>query len=215
MEGPAMIASANANVYSNQESRWMTTSEVPLRPDLRWAIEARLQTVSANMPQMRVLAWIMSGVFALVLAAFAAVAVLLSPFLSPNSQTQSWLILGGIGAFGMVSTIVMFNWIREQQWKQRSLERDLLDGVHTEIVTDVEYHPAISYKHSDELIIGGRVLLDQHRYDRAAIAKLRGLSPLRNAIVCYSPNAQMLLEIVTADGVLVYRPPELMGQATH
>ena len=140
---------------------WTTTYDVPLRPDLRWAIETRLA--------------------------------------SRREQDRAPSALGGIGP-AILGAIA--RGVGGTAYHAR-LERDLAAGTCLETVGDVEIRPG-------QVRVNGTVLRLDHQSEQDAAATLRVHGRLQGATVCYSPEARMLLEIVTADGVLIYRAPELL-----
>lgn len=147
---------------------WTTTYEVPLRPDLRWAIETRLA--------------------------------------SRREQDRAPGALGGIDT-AILSAIA--RGVGGTAYHAR-LERDLAAGTCLETVGDVELRPGLGEIRLGEVRVNGIVLRLDHQAEQDAAATLRAHDRLQGATVCYSPEARMLLEIVTADGVLMYRAPELL-----
>jgi len=152
---------------------WTTTYEVPLRSDLRWAIEARLA-----------------------------------------SRREQDRTSGTRGRFGTAILSAIVPGIGGTAYDSR-LERDLTAGTCLETVGDVELKPGLGDLRPDEVRVNGIVLRLDHQAEQDAAATLRAHGRLKGATVCYSPRAGMLLEIVTAEGVLIYRAPELLRPRTR
>ena len=189
---------------------WTTTYEVPLPSDLHWAIAARLHARRDQYRTWKIVATVIVAITGTTLLALSALSFLLTMLLSPGAWSMLTRMLEALATVGAAIVATVLAWPFFYLPDLSSLEQDLAGGVVLETVSDVELKPGLGRQLPERVILNDRVFSEGYAFDRNAIATLRALGTIHGATVRYSPKARMLLEIVTADGVLVYRPPELL-----